>query len=164
MWAFMGLGRNTPICALEGDLGWAPLVIYTKCEVVKLWHQICTLPATRITRKVFDWLSSRVSIGKGNWVSRNHQLLHTIDLPLNSVNCNNRRQIADLAWDSLAAIYTDKWEKEVCDIKAVQSTSGGRLSVYRALKPNPGTENYDRTPSSECPESCSGSQDGIPTS
>ena len=28
------------------------------------------------------------------------------------------------------------------DIKAVQSASGGRLSVYRVLKPNPGTENY----------------------
>ena len=28
------------------------------------------------------------------------------------------------------------------DIKAVQSTSGGCLSVYRVLKPNPGTENY----------------------
>ena len=37
---------------------------------------------------------------------------------------------------------TDKWEKEVWDIKAVQSTSGRRLSVYRVLKPNPGTENY----------------------
>ena len=49
MRAFMGLGRNTPICALEGDLGWAPVAIYTKCEVVKLWHRICTLPATRIT-------------------------------------------------------------------------------------------------------------------
>ena len=28
------------------------------------------------------------------------------------------------------------------DIKAVQSVSGGRLSVYRVLKPNRGTENY----------------------
>ena len=135
MWAFMGLDRNTPICALEGDLGWAPIAIYTKCEIVKLWHQICTLPATRITRKVFEWLSSRVTIGKGNWVSRTHQLLHTIDLPLNSVNYNNRRQIADLTWDSLAAVYTDKWEKEVCDIKAVQSTSGGRLSYIEFLSP-----------------------------
>ena len=35
-----------------------------------------------------------------------------------------------------------KWEKEVWDIKAVQSTSVGHLSIYRVLKPNPGTENY----------------------
>ena len=109
---------------------------------MKLWHRICTLPATRITRKVFDWLSSWVSTGKGNWVSGTHQLLHSIDLPLNSVTCNNRRHIADLAWDSLAAIYTDKWEKEVWDIKTVQSISGGCLSVYRVFKSNPGTENY----------------------
>ena len=68
--------------------------------------------------------------------------MHIIDLPLNSVTCNNRRHIADLAWDSLAAIYTDKWEKEVWDIKTVQSISGGCLSVYRVFKSNPGTENY----------------------
>ena len=53
----------------------------------------------------------------------------------------NRRDVADRAWNSLA-VYTDKWNKELWDIKAIQSTSGGRLSVYRILKPNPGAESY----------------------
>ena len=38
--------------------------------------------------------------------------------------------------------------KEVWDIKAIQSTSGGRLSVYRILKPNPGPETWEHLPMS----------------
>ena len=71
-----------------------------------------------------------------------HQLLHNIDLPMNAINCNNGRDLADLALDSLAAVYTGKWNKEVWGIKTVQSASGRCLSVYRVLKPIPGTESY----------------------
>ena len=42
----------------------------------------------------------------------------------------------------MGLIRCNIWEKEVLDIKAVQSISGGCLSIYRVLKPNPGTENY----------------------
>ena len=139
------------------------IAIYTKSEVVL---RIATLPTTRITKKVFDWLSSGVSTGKQNLVSRTHQLLHTIDLPLNSANCNNRRRIADLAWDSLAAIYTDKWEKEVWGHQGGTIYSGGRLSIYRVLKPNPGTENYliEHLPVNVRRVVAARSQDGMPTS
>ena len=58
MRAILGVGRVAPICALQGDLGWAPMVVYTKCEVVKLWHRLCSLPSTRISSKIFRWLGN----------------------------------------------------------------------------------------------------------
>ena len=139
MRAFLGVGRVAPICALQGDLGWAPMVVYTKCEVVKLWHRLCSLPSSRISSKIFRWLGNR---RRKNWVQSTRHLMQNVELPLHAINCTSRKAIGDQAWEAFASHHGLGWKNRVWDPKAVETTSGGRLSLYRVLKPSPGTEPY----------------------
>ena len=99
MRAFLGVGRVAPICALQGDLGWAPMVIYTKCEVVKLWHRLCSLPSTRISSKIFRWLGN---LSRKNWIQSTRHLMQNVELPLYAINCTSRKAIGDRAWEAFA--------------------------------------------------------------
>ena len=123
----------------KGDLGWAPMVVYTKCEVVKLWHRLCSLPSTRISSKIFRWLGN---LRRKNWVQSTRHLIQNVELPLHAINCTSRKAIGDQAWEAFASHHGLEWKNRVWDPKAVETTSGGRLSLYRVLKPSPGTEPY----------------------
>ena len=115
------------------------MVVYTKCEVVKLWHRLCSLPSTRISSKIFRWLGN---LRRKNWVQSTRHLMQNVELPLHAINCTSRKAIGDQAWEAFASHHGLEWKNRVWDPKAVESTSGGRLSLYRVLKPSPGTEPY----------------------
>ena len=115
------------------------MVVYTKCEVVKLWHRLCSLPSTRISSKIFRWLGN---LRRKNWVQSTRHLMQNVELPLHAINCTSRKAIGDQAWEAFASHHGLEWKNRVWDPKAVKTTSGGRLSLYRVLKPSPGTEPY----------------------
>ena len=110
MRAFLGVGRVAPICALQGDLGWAPMVVYTKCEVVKLWHRLCSLPSTRISSKIFRWLGN---LRRKNWVRSTRHLMQNVELPLHAINCTSRKAIGDQAWEAFASHHGLEWKNRV---------------------------------------------------
>ncbi len=54
MWSFLRVHKLTPILAITGDIGWEPLKIRHKCEMLWLWNRV-SLPEHTLTRKIFDW-------------------------------------------------------------------------------------------------------------
>ena len=52
---FLGLHRNAPALAFQGDMGW--MIPKYKCYIsaIRLWNKICNMDAGNLTRKVFEW-------------------------------------------------------------------------------------------------------------
>ena len=105
------------------------MVVYTKCEVVKLWHRLGSLPSTRISSKIFRWLGN---LSRKNWIQSMRHLMQNVELPLHAINCtiagisNRGPGLGSLCY----SCHGIEWKNRVWDPKAVETTSGGRLSLY----------------------------------
>ena len=52
---FLGLGKNCPITAVEGDMGWLPVQFRHQLVVFELWQRLCTVENSRMVKLVFGW-------------------------------------------------------------------------------------------------------------
>ena len=50
---FLGVHRFAPHSMLLGDIGWVPCFVRHKLAMLRLWNRLVTLPATRLTFKIF---------------------------------------------------------------------------------------------------------------
>ena len=57
----MGLGKVTPIAALQGDMGWAPVETNLKTEVLKCWHKLCNMDKVRLPKQIYRWMGGYLS-------------------------------------------------------------------------------------------------------
>ena len=130
MRSFMGLGKVTPIAALQGDMGWTPVETNLKTEVLKCWHKLCNMDKVRLPKQIFRWMGTLADKGNVNWVSHTRKLIQNINLPLEGVTLDNRKCFSDLAWDTLAEVAMTSWHQSIWDPKACSSESGGRLALY----------------------------------
>ena len=57
---FLGVGRNYPRAALQGEMGWTPASNRLNCQLISWWLKINTLEENRLSRLVIEW-SMRVA-------------------------------------------------------------------------------------------------------
>ena len=48
MRSFLGVGRNAPIVALLGDLGWLPITTITKISCIGFWFRLSKMAEGRL--------------------------------------------------------------------------------------------------------------------
>ena len=48
-------------------MGWISIYTYQKLEVIRLWCRLCNLPATRLTKYVFQWSFDLAQNRMKNW-------------------------------------------------------------------------------------------------
>ena len=67
---FMGVGKYTPNCAVQGDMGW-PLPAYNQWLCVsKLWCRSMCMNDNRLNKKIFLWSLNNAGRNKKNWSYR----------------------------------------------------------------------------------------------
>ena len=54
---FLGVGRNHPIAALQGDMGWIPAGFRHSLQFIKWWLRTRSQEANRISKKVFTMVN-----------------------------------------------------------------------------------------------------------
>ena len=129
---FLGVGKNFPIAALYGDMGWIPVWITHAFTVIK-WYN-----SNRIANAVFQWSMTMAESGCKNWCWQVKQLLvNTIEVPtLFSVDIPNgfsvtttlsfiKNKLIDLA----ERVWLDDLHRPVRN-----SESGGKLYNYKLIK------------------------------
>ena len=52
---FLGVQKTASNIATRGEMGWISIYTCQKLEVIRLWCRLCNLPATRLTKHVFQW-------------------------------------------------------------------------------------------------------------
>ena len=86
---FLGVGRNHPIAALQGDMGWIPAGFRHNLQCIKWWLRTRSQEPNRISKKVFTW-SMRLAEGDKirNWCWQVRKLLTCLQLPEVYSTCN----------------------------------------------------------------------------
>ena len=58
---YLGTGKYTPNVAVQGDMGWKPIIIDQWKSVFNHWHRCLLYNDSRKNKKIFNW-----SVDKGN--------------------------------------------------------------------------------------------------
>ena len=142
MRSFLGVGRNAPIVALLGDLGWLPITTITKISCIGFWFRLSKMAEGRLNKQIFIEASNLASDkGYKNWIAHIHDIFknnHSNEYSAPTLCINQSLQYYR---EYLIRCSIDKWKSEVSEIP-VGSDSGGRLVLYRQIKHGPGTEDY----------------------
>ena len=139
---FLGVGRNHPIAALQGDMGWIPAGFRHNFQFIKWWLRTRSQEPNRISKKVFTW-SMRLAEGDKirNWCWQVRKLLTCLQLPEvystcnPPVNCLN--QILHLVNDRIFRVASERWIEMLHKPVTKDSESGGKLKLYKLYKAAP---------------------------
>ena len=75
MRSFLGVGRNAPIVALLGDLGWLPITTITKISCIEFWFRLSKMAEGRLNKQIFIEASNLASDnGYKNWIAHIHDI------------------------------------------------------------------------------------------
>ena len=78
---FLGVGKYTPVAAVEGDMGWEPSLIRQWSSIGRHLTRISRTPANRINKRIALWAHSKASHRCRNW-------FYTIKDRLSKLNLN----------------------------------------------------------------------------
>lgn len=134
---FMGVGKKTPLPAVESDMGWYPPYIRHRVEMARLWCRLCLTPGDRLVRRVFDWDCHLAATGVNTWAKdagavldgSGLQTLHRTRLLNSSV-----KWVTDTVKDKMVTQFTDQW---LIDVRAMP-----KLRTYQQLCPNFNSSEY----------------------
>jgi hypothetical protein len=125
---FLGTHKFTPTLGLCGDMGWYPINIYHKIEMVRLWNRLIKMPNNRLTKRVFNWNLEN----QAKWSMEVHRVLNSVDMDDHFTDrkfCN----IKSLS-EKLKENYRVDW--------ALKITEKPKLRLYKTFKQEFKTEKY----------------------
>jgi len=126
---FLGLPPKTPLCALQGEVGWYTQRSKKWLVMVRFWNRLMKMSNDRITRKIFDWDWEK---GNDSWAQDMKYIfgkLNLNDIWLNKSECD----IATLQ-EKLFEMDKNEWAQE--------KDSKPKLRTYRMFKDTYATEKY----------------------
>lgn len=135
MRSFLGVGKTSPLSALEGDMGWEPIHVRQHAEIIKLWFKLCGLRDNRLLKRIFLWdydLANNKNLD--NWCRNVKDILDSfgfVDLYNDIDLCCafSRSEVNDIVKfirTCLMDTYVEKWSK------TVQETP--KLRTYKTFK------------------------------
>ena len=133
------MGRNAPISALLGGMGWLLMHALTKITCVRFFLRLSKMTANRINYKCFKEACKLADNGTQNWVLSTREILSsTLTDYTPTLDCRHSLQYYK---NTVIAMYTTQWRNNINHINP-ESKSGGRLHIYRNIKNTLATERY----------------------
>ena len=102
---FLGLHRNAPALAFQGDMGWMIPKYKYYISAIRLWNKICKMEAGHLTRKIFEW--SYRDLDVCSWESNVYDIFESVN-KLENFETAEELEINDLEI-KLADIMHNEW-------------------------------------------------------
>ena len=144
MRSFLGVGRNAPIAALIGDMGWLPIATVTKIDCIRFWFRLSNMADIRLNKQVFNEANNLANNGCQNWIAHTSEILKVHNPIHTPPPTLSNEQTPQYYREYLINNAIVRWQTEIVEAP-VGSESGGRLVWYRLIKNDPCTENYVTT-------------------
>ena len=112
---FLNVGRYTPNAAVNGDIGWTPMIAKCWKPVLTFWCRCINMDAARLNRKIFCWSNSKMSTRCKNWNFRVSQKLAESNFHIyNSINQTiNKITVLNNVLPYISQEYINRWAVEV---------------------------------------------------
>ena len=77
---FLGTGKYTPNVAVQGEMGWKPIIIYQWKSICNHWSRCLNYDNSRVNKSVFLWALSKGNNRCKNWSFIVKDKLNTLGL------------------------------------------------------------------------------------
>ena len=137
---FLGVGKKTPIPAMESDMGWYPPFVRHKVDIVRLWCRLCLMPEHRLVRRIFNWDCELANNGVDTWAKDAGSVLQECGLlSLHSTRLltSSIKWITDTVLQKSANNFTEQWTHDVAAMP--------KLHTFSQLAPTFQTAHYAKT-------------------
>ena len=102
---FLGLGPKTPICAMQGDMGWTSPSCSHIIKIVKLWNRINKMEQSRLP---FKRLKNLIH-NNGGWIKKIRSLSEDFN-----INTNNYTHIpVSVVMDKIRQKEQTEWRNTI---------------------------------------------------
>jgi hypothetical protein len=125
---FLGTHKFTPTLGLCGDMGWYPINIYHKIEMIRLWNRLIKMPDNRLTKRVFKWNLEN----QAKWSMEVNRVLNMVEMD----DCFTSKKICNIQTlsEKLKENYRVDWAQKI--------TEKPKLRLYKTFKQEFKTETY----------------------
>ena len=142
MRSFLGVGRNAPIAALLGEMGWLPIAVLTIISSIRFWLRLSKMSQTRLNYTIFAESCTLAENGKKNWAFYIKAYLHDLSMNLGFSPSIQAKHFIQYYKDAATNLYKLEWLWQIQMVREASET-GGRLNIYRRIKTDfPTTEKY----------------------
>ena len=140
----LNVGKYTPNAAVNGDIGWMPMICKTKKAVINQWSRLVNMSDDRINRKVFVWADRAKSRNCKNWNFVVEDFLKKYDLAdhCDITQFSNKVFICQTLLPKLHEQYVEKWRSDINRVNANRGNGRNKLRFYRCFKHSFETEPY----------------------
>ena len=141
---FLGVGKRTPIAAMQGDMGWTSQEHRQWITVIRQWCRLSNLNATRVNQKVFQWCLKLSSRGVKNSALQVMTFLNRVGL--NQLTGSNTTpqydQVKTVINQQLKNHFVTLWSEKIQREAASHGGGRNKLRTYRLFKSEYGVEPY----------------------
>ena len=143
MRSFLGTGKQTSLVTIEGDMGWLPVQIRHRIEMLRLWFRLCSLPDDRLTKCIFLYDYKQSCRRKNNWCSSIKSILEDCDMEYFFRNIDLCANLSPIAVKTvLGDAKKTLWRKYKYNFWAPEIARQPKLRTYRKFKTTFKTEDY----------------------
>jgi len=107
----LGVGKACLIVGLFGETGWVPLSLTIKFNILRFRNRLLKMEEGRLPFKMYAWSTSLAGNRVQNWATKTKGLLDSIGDSAGGLACT-----MDEAWDSLARLTLQDWERDLNSI------------------------------------------------
>ena len=119
---FLGLGPKTPICAMQGDMGWTSPSCRHIIKIVKLWNRIIKMEQSRLPFKLLKNLIHN----NGGWIKKIKSLSENFN-----INTNNYTHIpVSVVMDKITQKEQTGWRNTIASKPKLRTSVKFKL-VYQ---------------------------------
>ena len=124
----LGVHKFTPLLGLEGEMGWKPISLRHKLEVLRYYNRICRMEDTRWSKLIV-----KHSEDSKSWKAKLKSILTECNLGEHEINSFEEVNLTDCEKE-LTAKWHSKWSQEL--------KNKPKLRTYAKIKVKPEPEGY----------------------
>ena len=136
--SYLGVGKFTPIPALNGEMGWIPSSIRNHCQMIRLWCRIVDMDKRRIPYRTFLWDSRLSENYIDTWTNNVKSIMDECGL----MNLFSNKTTDGLSGKFISAIVKDKLMQKYSSKWFENIETLPKLRTYKHLITNFSVKSY----------------------
>lgn len=139
---YLGTGKYTPNAAVQGEMGWKPILHEQWKVICSHWSRCLNYDSIRVNKKIFNWTLNKGSSRCKNWSFIVTEKLKSVGLDRYLNLPFSCKQFLKDVSDVLMQNHVQNWKTDLERVTAVNGTGGNKLRTYKLFKSTYTVEPY----------------------
>lgn len=139
---YLGTGKYTPNAAVQGEMGWKPILHEQWKVICNHWSRCLNYDSIRVNKKIFNWTLNKGSSRCKNWSFIVTEKLKSVGLDRYLNLPFSCKQFLKDVSDVLMQNHVQNWKTDLERVTAVNGTGGNKLRTYKLFKSTYTVEPY----------------------